>query len=104
MRSALCVKVPDHQGKIQGICAISRPRGGNGSSESRAAQRDSVQIVRIPLKGIESNGPPVVIVSPNAPPEQVAEIRREYPVVVSQVRNVTVVSRPEAGVTTRMGG
>ncbi len=34
----------------------------------------------------------------------VAEIRREYPVVVSQVRNVTVVSRPEAGVTTRLGG
>ena len=69
-----------------------------------AAQRDSVQIVRIPLNGIENNGPPVVIVSPNAAPEQVAEIRREYPVVVSQVRNVTVVSRPEAGVTTRLGG
>jgi len=69
-----------------------------------AAQRDSVQIIRIPLSGIENNGPPVVIVSPNAPPEQVAEIRREYPVVVSQVKNVTVVSRPETGVTTRLGG
>jgi mannosyltransferase len=69
-----------------------------------AAHRDSVQIVRIPLNGIETNGPPVVIVSPNAPPEQVAEIRREYPVVVSQVKNVTVVSRPEANSTTRLGG
>jgi hypothetical protein len=46
----------------------------------------------------------VVIVSPNATPGQVAEIRREYPVVVSQVKNVTVVSRPEAGATTRLGG
>jgi mannosyltransferase len=69
-----------------------------------AAQRDRVQIVRIPLNGIENNGPPVVIVSPNAPPEQIAEIRRQYPVVVSQVKNVTVVSRPETGVTTRLGG
>jgi mannosyltransferase len=69
-----------------------------------AAQRDSVQIVRIPLNGIENNGPPVVIVSPNAAPDQVAQIRREYPVVVSQVKNVTVVSRPEAGVTPRLGG
>jgi mannosyltransferase len=69
-----------------------------------AAQRDSVKIVRIPRDGIENNGPPVVIISPNAAPEQVAEIRREYPVVVSQVKNVTVVSRPEAGVTTRLGG
>jgi hypothetical protein len=68
------------------------------------AQRDSVKIVRIPRDGIENNGPPVVIVSPNATPGQVAEIRREYPVVVSQVKNVTVVSRPEAGATTRLGG
>jgi len=61
-----------------------------------AAERNSVQLVRFPFRGAESNAPRVVIVSPTVPPAQVAEIRREYPVVVAKFKNVMVVSRPEA--------
>ncbi|HEY9157238.1 hypothetical protein [Candidatus Binatus sp.] len=63
-----------------------------------AAQWDNLQIVRIPFHGAESEAPRVAIISPTAPPAQVAEIRREYPVVVARFKNVIVVSRPEAGV------
>src|SRR5208282_844005 len=63
-----------------------------------SAQRDSVQIVRIPFHGTASEAPRVVIVSPTVAPAQLAEIRRDYPVVVAKFKNVTVVSRPEAGV------
>lgn len=63
-----------------------------------AAQRDSVQAVRIPLQGTESEAPRVVIVSPTVTPAQAAEIRREYPVVVARFKDVIVLSRPEAGV------
>ncbi len=63
-----------------------------------AARLDNVQIVRIPFHGAESEAPRVAIISPTAPPAQVAEIRREYPVVVATFKNVIVVSRPEAGV------
>jgi uncharacterized membrane protein len=63
-----------------------------------AAERDTVQVIRLPFRGAESEAPPVAIVSPTVAPAQFAEIRREYPVVVGKFRNVTVVSRPEAGV------
>ena len=63
-----------------------------------AAQRDSVQVVRIPFDGIGSEAPRVAIISPTVAPAQVAEIRREYPVIVARFKNVTVVSRPESGV------
>ncbi len=63
-----------------------------------AAERDSVQVIRLPFRGAESEAPPVAIVSPTVAPAQFAEIRRQYPVVVGKFKNVTVVSRPEAGV------
>ncbi len=63
-----------------------------------AAQRDSVQVVRIPFDGIGSEAPRVAIISPTVAPAQVAEIRREYPVIVARFKNVTVVSRTESGV------
>src|SRR5271155_2632274 len=63
-----------------------------------AAERDTVQVIRLPFRGAESEAPPVAIVSPTVAPAQFAEIRRQYPVVVGKFRNVTVVSRPEAGV------
>jgi len=61
-----------------------------------AAQRDSVKLVRIPFHGAESEAPRVVIVSPTVAPAEIAEIRREYPLVVARFRNVLVVSRPDA--------
>ena len=61
-----------------------------------AAQRDSVQVVRIPFHGTESEAPRVVVVSPTVAPAQVAEIRREYPVVVATFKSVIVLSRPLA--------
>ena len=63
-----------------------------------AAQRDSVQVVRIPFEGTGSEAPRVAIISPTVAPAEVAEIRREYPVVVARFKNVTVVSRPGSGV------
>ena len=63
-----------------------------------AAQRDSVQVVRIPFHGTGSEAPRVAIISPTVAPAQIVEIRREYPVVVARFKNVIVVSRPEAGV------
>ena len=63
-----------------------------------AAQRDSVQVVRVPFHGTESEAPRVAIISPTVTPAQAAEIRREYPIVVARFKNVIVVSRPEAGV------
>ena len=62
-----------------------------------AAQRDSVQVVRMPFHGTEGEAPRVVVVSPTVAPAQVAEIRREYPVVVATFKNVIVLSRPVAG-------
>ncbi len=62
-----------------------------------AAQRDSVQVVRMPFHGTESEAPRVVIVAPTATPAELAEIRREYPIVVARFKNVIVVSRPDAG-------
>ena len=63
-----------------------------------AAQRDRVQVVRIPFHGDERAAPRVIVVSPTVAPPQVAEIRREYPIVVARFKNVVVVLRPEAGV------
>jgi mannosyltransferase len=63
-----------------------------------AAQRDSVQVVRFPFHGVDSEAPPVVVVSPTVAPAQVAEIRSEYPIVVGTFKNVVVLSRPVAGV------
>ena len=63
-----------------------------------AAQRDSVQVVRIPFHGADSEAPPVVVVSPTVAPAQVAEIRREYPLVVGTFKNVLVLGRPVAAV------
>jgi mannosyltransferase len=63
-----------------------------------AADRDSVQVVRFPFHGADSEAPPVVVVSPTVAPAQVAEIRREYPIVVGTFKNVLVLSRPVAGV------
>jgi hypothetical protein len=60
-----------------------------------AAERNSVQIVRIPFHGAESQAPRVVIVAPTVSPAQAAEIRREYPVVVARFKDVMVVARPE---------
>jgi len=62
-----------------------------------APDRGSVQLVRLPFHGNESDAPHVAIVSPTAAPAQIVEIRRDYPVVVGKFKNVTVVSRPEAG-------
>ena len=91
-------------------CAIALTKGG---SERRvgafheyyivsyyipAAQRDSVQVVRIPFHGADSEAPPVVVVSPTVAPAQVAEIRREYPLVVGTFKNVLVLGRPVAAV------
>jgi len=61
-----------------------------------AAQRDSVQVVRIPFHGTEGEAPRVVVVSPTVAPAQVAEIRREYPVVVATFKSVIVLSQPLA--------
>ncbi len=61
------------------------------------ADRDGVQVVRIPFHGTEGEAPRVVVVSPTAPPAQVAEIRHDYPVVVARFKNVVVMSRSEAG-------
>ena len=60
-----------------------------------AAQRRTVKIVRFPFDEAERKTPRVVILSPTVPPEEAAEIRREYPVVVAKLKNITVVSRPE---------
>ncbi len=59
-----------------------------------AAQRDRVQVVRIPFHGSADQVPRVVVVSPTAAPAQVTEIRQEYPVFVARFKNVIVVSRP----------
>ncbi len=56
------------------------------------------QLVRVPFNGNENEAPRVVIISETLGPAQVAEIRRAYPVVVARFKNVTVVSRPQAGV------
>jgi uncharacterized membrane protein len=61
-----------------------------------AAERGTVKIVRFPFDDAERKAPRVVILSPTASPEETAEIRREYPVVVAKFKNITVVSRPEA--------
>jgi hypothetical protein len=60
-----------------------------------AAQRRTVKIIRFPFDDTERKAPRVVILSPTASPEEAAEIRREYPVVVAKFKNITVVSRPE---------
>lgn len=62
------------------------------------AQRDSVQVVRFPFHGADSEAPLVVVVSPTVAPAQVAEIRREYPQVVGTFKNVLVLARPVAAV------
>lgn len=58
-------------------------------------QPDSARVVRMPLRGTETEAPRVVIVSPTATAGEVAQIRRAYPVVVARFKNVIVVSRPE---------
>lgn len=55
------------------------------------------QLVRVPFNGTEKEAPPVVIISETLAPAQVNEIRRAYPVVVARFKNVTVVSRLQAG-------
>jgi hypothetical protein len=60
-----------------------------------AAQRSTVKIIRFPFDDTERKAPRVVILSPTVSPEEAAEIRREYPVVVAKFKNITVVSRPE---------
>ncbi len=65
-----------------------------------AAERDTVQVVRFPFHGTETDAPRVVIVSPTVAPARAAEIRREYPVTVATFKNVVVVSRPDAGART----
>ena len=62
-----------------------------------AAQRDRVQVVRMPFHGTEGEAPRVVVVSPTVAPAQLAEIRREYPMVVATFKGVIVLSRPLAG-------
>jgi mannosyltransferase len=59
-----------------------------------ARDRESVQVIRVPAHGNESEAPRVAIIAPTAAPAQLAEIRREYPVVVATFKNVVVVSRP----------
>jgi hypothetical protein len=66
-----------------------------------APDRDRVQVVRIPFRGSEVEAPRVVVVSPTTAPAQVAEIRRDYPVVVAKFKNVMVLSRPDASVQIR---
>ena len=60
-----------------------------------AANRRTVKIVRFPFEEAERKAPRVVILSPTVSPEEAAAIRREYPIVVSRFKNITVVSRPE---------
>ena len=62
------------------------------------AERSSVKIVRIPFEGAERKQPRVVILSPTVPSADVTEIRRQYPQVAGQYKNVLVVSRPKAEV------
>jgi len=61
-----------------------------------ATQRRTVRIIRFPFDDAERKPPRVVILSPTASPEEAAEIRRDYPVIVAKFKNITVVSRPEA--------
>ncbi len=68
------------------------------------AQRSTVKVVRIPFDGSERKTPRVVILSPTVPPADVAEIRRQYPVVAGDYKNVLVVSRPKPGVRTAPPG
>lgn len=56
---------------------------------------DHVQLVRIPFHGGEGDEPRLAIVSPTVPPAEIAEVRREYPLVAARFKNVLVVSRPE---------
>ena len=60
-----------------------------------AANRRSVKIVRFPFDGAERKAPRVVILSPTVSPEEAAAIRRQYPIIISKFKNITVVSRPE---------
>ena len=60
-----------------------------------AAQRRTVKIIRFPFDDTERKAPRVVILAPTVSPEEAAEIRREYPVVIAKFKNITVVSRPE---------
>jgi len=62
-----------------------------------AAQPDNLQVVRFPAHASGSEQPRVVIVAPTLAPAQVAEIRREYPVVLGKFKNVIVLSRPGTG-------
>jgi hypothetical protein len=55
------------------------------------------QLVRVPFNGAEKEAPRVVIISETLAPAQVTEVRRAYPVVVARFKNVTVVSRLQAG-------
>ena len=59
-----------------------------------AANRRTVKIVRFPFDEAEHKAPRVVILSPTVSPEEAAAIRREYPIIVSKFKNITVVSRP----------
>jgi 4-amino-4-deoxy-L-arabinose transferase-like glycosyltransferase len=62
----------------------------------RKAQRQGVQVVRIPLHAAP-DAPRVVVVSQTATPAQVAQISHSYPVLVARFKNVMVMTRPAAG-------
>jgi hypothetical protein len=62
------------------------------------SERSAVKVIRIPFEGAERKAPRVVILSPTVPPADVTEIRRQYPQVAGDYKNVLVVSRPGAGV------
>jgi hypothetical protein len=64
-----------------------------------AAERDSVQLVRLHAHRPVNDPPRVAIVAPTVRPGQVEVIRREYPVIVGNFKDVTVVSRPGASAT-----
>jgi hypothetical protein len=62
------------------------------------SERSAVKVIRIPFEGVERKAPRVVILSPTVPPADVTEIRRQYPQVAGEYKNVLVVSRPGARV------
>jgi hypothetical protein len=59
-----------------------------------AQERGSVQVIRVPTRGPAEKDPRVVIVSPTVAKPRVDELRREYPEVDGNYKNILVLSRP----------
>ncbi|HYR78537.1 MAG TPA: hypothetical protein VEO55_00940, partial [Candidatus Dormibacteraeota bacterium] len=59
-----------------------------------APSREAVQVIRIPSHAADAERPGVVVASPTAAAEQIAELRREYP-EVAPVKNILVMWRAQ---------